>query len=623
MTDSSVPDLEPYYGISQAFLANLKRRPQSVFFEQAIEAGGVRRWESFERSNVAVKVLSLAGYLKSQGVTAGDRVAIISSSRPEWVEADLAIMCLGGVVVSIYPSLSAQEVGYILYDSESKIVFLENREQYHKLVELGNSECKIPATEDRAECQIKLKIPKLICFDAILDVPELTTFEQALQSGDALHESQVHTQAPHDLASLVYTSGTTGPPKGVMQTHANHLANVRQAVSSGLVHEGMSLMVFLPLAHSFAKLMAYIGCVRDVTLKFPAIVDRESSKMNAESVTRDIREGSAEIVPIVPRILEKMQEGIEHTALRKDLKGRLVKLTLSSAQGVYSGRAGALARVGYALTGFVRRSIRRTLFGPNFRYAVSGGAKLNPETCKFFDALQIEILEGYGLTETCVATNANRLGRKKVGTVGPLLSDDILLKIAEDSEILFKGPNITRAYYKRELATKAAWDAEGWFHTGDMGELDQDGFLKIIGRKKELLVTSYGKKIAPEEVENKIKRSNFISQAVLLGDNQAYCTALITLNQAALHEWARNQVVDLYPQVENTPQVVDLLNQEIGKINEELASFEQVKKFKVLPVEFSIDNGLLTPTFKVKRREVSKRFAAEIAGLYAKGPKSG
>jgi len=608
--------LEQFKSIPEAFFARCSAQPQAQIYTQAFERGGTRVWEGRSCGEVEKRVLALAGFLNSLGVKQGDKIAILSSSRPEWMEADLAVLCLGGVVVSIYPSLSAHEVGYILYDSQSSMVFAENEEQIQKLLELNSKSCPIPACESREAHNAQLKIKNIIAFDAVEPNQLTVQFVDCIKSERAFSKTNIAALNRSDLANLVYTSGTTGPPKGVMQSHGNHLANARQVLTSGLVSEETSIFVFLPLAHSFAKLMGYLGFVSACTLKFPLIPNPKSSKMDPDSVTRDIREGSANVVPIVPRILEKMQAGVQKRAHGWAPKALALKLTLWAAKQVQEKRNSLLADMIYQGTEAIRSAIKQALFGPNFSYVVSGGAKLGPEVCKFFDALGIEILEGYGLTETCVATNANRRGKKKIGTVGPLLADDIEIKIASDDEILYRGPNITSAYFRREQASKASWDSEGWFHTGDLGAIDKDGYLSIIGRKKELLVSSYGKKISPEAIEEQIKSCPYISQAVMVGDNRAFCTALITLEASVLREWAKKRGIAFDAELASNSEVNSLIKSHLDQVNAGLASFEQIKKFRILNADFSVENGLLTPTFKVKRREVTKRFANEIEGLY-------
>jgi long-chain acyl-CoA synthetase len=380
-----------------------------------------------------------------------------------------------------------------------------------------------------------------------------------------------------------------------------------------------SIMLFLPLAHSFARLMGYLGLLTPVQLKFPRVSDRKTSKLDLNQVTADIRTAGAAILPLVPRVLEKMQSGVvEHTS-KPGLKNYLVRQAIKAAVEKHrlqaEGKAaGILVNMIYEGSAAIRSMIKTQLFGANFRYVVSGGAKLNPEVARFFEALGMEILEGYGLTETCVATNINPVGRNRISTVGPVLDQDIELQLTEEGEILFRGPNVSSGYLNRPQATKSAWDNEGWFHTGDLGKLDAEGYLSIVGRKKEIIVNSYGKNISCLNVEQALTSSEFITQAVLIGEARPYCVALLVPDQRALKIWAQKRSL-VFSGIEQA-EVRELLDTEVKRVNEHLASFEEIKKFILLPEEFSVENGLLTPTLKTKRNLIEKRYADLIAGLY-------
>jgi long-chain acyl-CoA synthetase len=317
-----------------------------------------------------------------------------------------------------------------------------------------------------------------------------------------------------------------------------------------------------------------------------------------------------------------MQDGVLRKSERKGLVGSLLRLTLWAAREVYEakkqGRSPSmLAAIAYGGTAGVRAKIKRQLFGRAFRFAISGGAKLQIATNEFFDALDIMVLEGYGLTETVVATNINRPNFRKIGTVGPLLASDIQIKIAEDGEICFKGPNIALGYYNRPTATSQSWDEEGWFHTGDLGSIDDKGLLSIQGRKKELIVTAGGKKIPPDPIEQRLKLSRFVSQVMLFGDEKPYCIALITLNLNAAEIWAHQHGKSVSPQLVEEEVIRKEVWEHVQKINAALASYESVKKIRLIAEDFSIENGLLTPTLKVRRREVVKRYRDLIEEIYS------
>lgn len=613
--------LDEAKNIGAAFFAAANTDSARPVYAQAqydghLESKEHRRWVTSTYADVKPKVCKIAKYLKTLGVKKGSKVAILSTSRPEWMEADIAIVSLGGITISIYQTLPEAEVAYILFDSGADIVFAENEEQAKKLINIHGREWDIPGTEDRPAQKAKILIKKIITFEDSFPDSLMIDYRDLIKGPECEVPNEIKELSRQDLASFVYTSGTTGPPKGVVQTHGNHLSNVRQAAESGLFSDDSTIMLFLPLAHSFAKLMGYIGFLTPASLKFIAIIDTKTSRMEPVSVTRDIREGSANIVPIVPRLLEKMRDGIVRQAASKGLKGVILGATINSALAVYDKRASVGAHLLYLLTTGIRKKICLTLFGPHFKYCISGGAKLPVAVARFFDAIGVEVLEGYGLTETCVATNVNRYGNKKIGTVGPLLSKDIEIKILEDGEIAYRGPNISLGYHNRKAATAASWDNEGWFKTGDLGSIDNDGFLTITGRKKELIVSSNGKKIAPQDIEDKLKNSPYVSQVVLCGEGKPYCTALVTINEESIKMHFQNGNKPVPQKLSEDPAVKDLIWSHIDKVNGGLANFEQVRKISILPVDFTLDNGLLTPTFKVKRKLVENKYRELIEGMY-------
>jgi long-chain acyl-CoA synthetase len=617
--------LDESANLGAAFFSIADAFPNSVVYSQAqydgqLESREHRKWIATNFADVKSRVCKIARYLESLNIKPGSRVAILSTSRPEWMEADLAIISLGAVSVSIYQTLPEPEVAYILFDSGADVVFVENEEQANKIAKINGNTWDIQGTEDRPAAQEKIEIKKIISFEDCPEDPMTVNLRTIINSSEAGVPRTVATIKRNDLASFVYTSGTTGPPKGVMQTHGNHLSNVRQAAQSGLFKDSSTIMLFLPLAHSFAKLMGYVGFLTPASLKFIAVIDTHTSRMEPVSVTRDIREGSANIVPIVPRLLEKMKEGILRQSHAPGAKGLLLRNMLSSSLEVYDKGSAApvSAKILNFLLGPLKRKIKMKLFGEHFNYCISGGAKLPVHVGKFFDALGVEILEGYGLTETCVATNVNRLGNKKVGTVGPLLSPDIELKIEDDGEICFRGPNISLGYYNRKTATHASWSSDGWFKTGDLGAVDKDGFLAITGRKKEIIVSSNGKKIAPNDIEDHLKNFPYVSQVMLCGEGKPYCSAIFTLNEDSVKRWFEGSRYSLaadskYSQDE---RVRDLIWSHVEQVNSKLANFEQIRKITIVSGDFTVENGLLTPTFKVKRKTVENRFKDLIEQMY-------
>lgn len=618
--------LENYNGLAEAFFILAEESPDTVVYEQAQvglndDLEIPREWHSRTYREVADRVRIISTYLKRIGVQKGDRVAILSYTRPEWMEADIAILSLGAISVSIYQSLPADDIGYILFDSGAEYVFAENQEQLEKLQDLSGRSCEIAATEDREATQTQTTLKRIITFEECKQSNLVVCYRDLITAGDQENFSPEPVER-NELAAFVYTSGTTGPPKGVMQTHGNHLSNVRQAMEAGICTEQNTVTLFLPLAHSFAKLIGYIGFLSLTQLKFPAIADPKSSKLTPESVTKDIREAGSDIVPLVPRLLEKMQAGILQKTKSGGVQGFILKTTVNAALEMMEARKrgsapGLLARTLYEGTAPIRKKICTQLFGSGFQYCISGGAKLSVPTANFFDALGILILQGYGLTETVVATNVNRKDSNRIGTVGPVLSSDIEIKIAADNEIIFRGPNVSPGYYGRPTATAASWDENGWFHTGDLGSVDENGYLTIEGRKKEILVSSYGKNIAPEPIEQEIATLPEISQVVLVGDGRPFCVALITLDSVAVDLWCKNHSYSLNGSFENDPRIRQYVEKHIEHISSGLAGFETPRKFAILPIDFTVDNGFLTPTFKVKRRVVLAEYEDLIESLYA------
>ncbi len=606
---SSHPDLSVY---AQAF----ESPPDSTQSEPA------RTWRTASFIDVKNDINKIARSLRKLSVQKGTKVAIISQTRPEWMKIDLAILALGGVSVSVYQTLPADDIAYILYDSGAEIVFAENQEQVDKIADILGRSFSMPATEDREGTTVELSLKKVISIESSTwDSPLLASLADILNEEPADSPQETASIERDDLAALVYTSGTTGPPKGVMQSHENHLSNVRQAFDSGFLANDPSICLFLPLAHSFAKLMGYIGFLSGVELKFPAIIDTQTSKLNPQSTTRDIRESGANIFPVVPRLLEKMRDGVLAARNEPGAKGKLVSLALwAAADNFASMKAGEkpklLTQAAYSGTEFLRKKLEQKLFGESLQFVLSGGAKLPIDVNEFFFGIGIKIIEGYGLTETCVATNVGRVGITPIGAVGPVLADDIKIRLGADGEICFQGPNIALGYYNRKTATEGSWDADGWFHTGDLGSIDDKGNLSIVGRKKEIIVTSGGKNIAPNDIEGLIKQSPLISQVVMLGDGRKYCIALICLNPDEAKLWATRERIPEGGALHENKELQQKIWAHVQKINEGLARHETIKKIHIVDEDFTVENGLLTPTFKAKRSLIEKLYEKEIDALY-------
>jgi long-chain acyl-CoA synthetase len=629
----SVTELTHYENVSescsiaQAFWRRVAAEPDTVLYRYALasSAQATRIWKEETYRTAAEKVARLAHYLAAKGVGAGVPVAIISNTRLEWMLADMAVQTLGGIAVSVYHSLTPAEAGFIISDSGVKIVCIENEEQARKIDWLLKNPCQIPEREDMPASREQLSFSAIISFENV----------QALSNIDIVRDIVEDPSLPStpppipttisraSIASYVYTSGTTGPPKGVIQTHGNHLANVEQAAMSGVFSGDGSLFLYLPLAHSFARLVYYVGYLTSTSLVLPAVIDHHSSKLDLASVARDIREGNATMVPSVPRLFEKMASVIKARSEGPALSNKILKLCLKNAKHVQQcsergAPVGVLQQILHQGFAGIRKKISAQLFGTNFQHAISGGARLDPEVNRFFESLGILVCEGYGLTETCVATHVNLPHRRKIGSVGPAFSGVEVRIAADDGEIWLRGPNVTSGYLHRPKATSESWAADGWFKTGDVGRVDDEGFLYITDRKKELVITAGGKKIPPTELEGVFKRFSFISHAFLYGDGKPYCIMLLTLNEAELRAQLKAEGISVAAdeKLSLSPAVMRRVSNAVASVNSNLASYETIKNFAIIDEDFSIENGLLTPTLKMKRKIISARYAELIESLY-------
>ncbi|MFQ5352018.1 MAG: AMP-dependent synthetase/ligase, partial [Candidatus Binatia bacterium] len=543
-------------------------------------------------------VEAIASGLLQLGIEREQRVAILSATRPQWMEADLAALAIGCVTVPIYPSNLPAECGYILIDSGARVVFVENAYQAEKIQRVAAEGI------DVAGAHVDVKIDTIVVFDDT--APGCLTLAELCQSGlahidanRARIEQRTKSISSEQLATIVYTSGTTGLPKGVMQSHGNHLAAISAVAKTGIVDEGEVDFSFLPFAHSFGRMMEYLGiCLGTVTAFAEKI----------ETLTDDLRLTRPHFLPAVPRIFEKIYSAVQQARAKSSGVRAAVfdwAISVGKQRAAYVNR-GCSVPVWLAILDSVAHQLVFTKIhqrvGGRMSYLISGGAPLATEINEFFHAVGLTVLEGYGLTETTPILTCNVPGNTRIGTVGRPLSG-VTLRIAEDGEILAKGPNIAYGYYRRPEETAEAWDSEGWFHTGDIGELD-GGFLRITDRKKELIKTAGGKYVAPQKIENLLKSRPLISQAVVIGDRLKYCVALLTLDAGATAAWAARQGLagTSVAELSTDKNLLAAIEAEVAKVNEGLASFESVKYFRVLPGDFSVETGELTPSLKLKRK---------------------
>ncbi len=545
-------------------------------------------------SEVARRVAGLAHGLAALGVGKGDRVAIISGDRPEWHIVDFAVLHLGAADVPVYPTLLPDQVRAILADSGARAVVAENPDQLAKVLEVRGS---CPAIEAVI----------LIDGEAPEGVRTLAAITEPVSGDDAaafLEACRPKAQ-PEDLATLIYTSGTTGEPKGVMLTHDNFVFDAVSGAEMMPWPGQETVLVFLPLSHVLERMVDYIYFGKELTIAYCGILE-------TGDVLRRIR---PHIFAAVPRFYEKVYDRIFHelsTAPRfkRSIFKRAVHVALAS---VKSGRRGLSWRV-YDL--LVYSKIRAAV-GGRLRFSISGGAPLPVFVGELFHGVGVLVLEGYGLTETSPVITVNRFDRPRLGTVGEALHG-VEVRIAADGEVLTRGRHVMRGYWNKPQATADVLDPEGWFATGDIGELSADGYLRITDRKKDILVTAGGKNVAPQAIEEKLRMSHLVENAVLFGDRKPYIVALIVPNLETLKPWAEKHGMptsDMRSLLDN-PDVVAAYQEIVTDVNRTLARFETIKKFRLVGEAFSIATGELTPTLKVKRRVVEKRHHEILASMY-------
>jgi long-chain acyl-CoA synthetase len=533
-------------------------------------------WKPVSWAEAAKRVDDLAHGLLARGVRHGDRVAVLARTRLEWILLDWAVMSIGAVVVGLYPTSSAKECAYILAHSESVLAFTEDEEQTHKLVSIRGS---LPSLRE------------IIPFDWL---------EKLEADGRLAKHLRPEPVAEDDLATLIYTSGTTGPPKGCMLTHRN-LVTAATCVVEGLQAPGDVVLLFLPLAHSYGRLAHQAASFRGATVAVVADVARVPEAM------ANVR---PHVLPAVPRVYEKVHGNtLGEIEQAGGLRRRIGLWALGiGARASRARRESASVPRSLALRErladrLVFSKVRERL-GGRLRVGVSGAAPLSTDVMEFFHALGVPVIEGYGLTETGSSATVNEPDDFRIGSVGrPVEGAEI--RLADDGEILIRSDAVFAGYYKDPEATAAALTKDGWLRTGDVGEIDADGFLRITDRKKDLIITAGGKNIAPQNLENALKTSRFVSQAIVLGDRRPYVTALVTVDETAIASSGRDRQ--------------QLVQEIVDDVNRDRMRTEQIKRFTILPREFTQEEGEVTPTLKLRRAVIHEHFADEIEELYESG----
>jgi long-chain acyl-CoA synthetase len=583
-------------------------------FPKPVTLGRCRKDDILELSSKEVfeRIRDLSLGFRALGISAGDRVAIVSESRPEWLLCDLAVLTAGAVTVPIYPTLSASQARYILHDSGARLAIVSTRLQLEKLQEVRHL---LPALESVvAMDEVASGTPPSTSALALSDI-ERRGHARMTAGWGAAREFRDGARAvvADDLATIIYTSGTTGEPKGVMLTHGNLVANMRAASAALEISQDDVALSFLPLSHAFERMVAYVYLFSGVTIVFAESFD---------TVGRDMARVRPTVLTGVPRVYEKLHARIVDTAqaagpVKAAVFRWAVNAGLARAKVVLRGRrAGPITSLETAIGDRLVFSAIREKLGGRLRFVASGSAPLSSNVMEFFHAVGIPIIEGYGLTETAPILTFNPLHALRVGTVGRAIPG-VELRIAEDGEILARGPNVMRGYFNKPEATAEVLK-DGWFHTGDIGQIDAEGYLSITDRKKDLLVTSGGKKIAPQPIEAVLKQSPLIGEAVLLGDRRKYAAVLIVPEFTALERRLKDlgRPPASRQELVTRPDVVALYQEIVDALNRELSQFERIKRLALLPSEFSVDSGELTPTLKVKRKVVEQRWHEQIEALY-------
>ncbi|MCU1224482.1 MAG: AMP-dependent synthetase and ligase [Edaphobacter sp.] len=558
------------------------------------------QWNPITSVDLYGRVRALADVFRGWGLGKGDRVAIVSENRWEWPVADFATLAIGGVDVPLYPTLTPEQIGYMLRDSGAKVAVVSSREQYDKLTQAGD----LPELEH-------VVVMDTGTFEGAESFSALMADAEGKQQRDAEFDVMVKLAQPDDLATIIYTSGTTGEPKGVVLTHGNLASNINVSTNPFGFSDKDSCISFLPLSHVTARHLDYALVCHGTKLAYCSKFDLLPAAMKAVQPT---------IFVAVPRVYEKIRQAVEGKSAASPVKLKILHWALETGR---AHRSETLAGktpggIGWKLGNKLVFSKIREAFGGQVRVFVSGGAPLGMDTAGWFADAGIRIFEGYGLTETSPVIALNYPEAHRIGTVGRALPN-VQCRFADDGELEVTGPSIFAGYWKKEAETAEAFTKDGWFKTGDIGHVDGDGFLSITDRKKELLKTSGGKMIAPQPIENKLKANTLVAQAALVGDKHKFVCVLISPNFAALEGWAKGQglATDDRKSLVKDAKVMKAYQEIVDKVNLGLANFESMKRVNIVPDEWSVEDGTLTPSMKLKRRVVEKKYAKEIEGFYA------
>jgi long-chain acyl-CoA synthetase len=610
--------------ITETFLERVKANPQAIGFQfkpTNPEQGRLGAWKSVTYRQFSDECRLVSFGLMSFGVKPGDKVSILSNTRYEWSLCDMAILGAKAVTIPIYPSNTPDDVSYILNHSESKIVILEDAKQLLKILEKKRSN---PRTAPLLEKIVVIDPSAMtVARQYVESAKDVITLQALKELGKreevrdpTRFEQNLSSAKPDDLCTICYTSGTTGVPKGAMISHENVMSALEDALLVMEKHIGTeqhTTLSFLPFSHILGKVESF--SVYPFGFK-------QAFAENLDKLLPNLKEIKPTLLFAVPRIFEKAYLRIQSTLdastpSRRRLFARAMTVGKAYYDAIRAGkRPGLRVSAEYKL-------MRRLVFskitaglGGRLTYAISGGAPLAKEIGEFFQIVGVQVLEGYGLTETTAPVTLNTPDDIRFGTVGRPLPD-VNIKIAEDGEILVRSKKVFKGYYKMPSETADALEG-GWFHTGDIGVIDDKGFLRITDRKKDLIVTSGGKNVAPQKIENLAKTQKIINQFVVHGDNRQYLTALVTLDKERIIQYANeNQILfSEYVELIKNPKIISLVQKTIDDLNQDLASFETIKKFALVPDEFSVESGEMTPSLKVKRSFVNLKYKQHFESMY-------
>jgi long-chain acyl-CoA synthetase len=612
-----------------------KRRVADTPERVAFKHWSGAQWANLTWKQADAAAREIAGGLVARGIVPGDRVCVLAQTNLDWILCDVGILLAGGVTVPIYPSSTAEQCEFILRDAGAKIAIVEDAAQLEKLLGVrdhlltvmsivhmvGDAKLDRPDARGRSVVTLADVAHGDTTRDFVWSLEALRAAGRAWLSAHPRElDTHAETVASDSMFTIIYTSGTTGNPKGVVLTHDNLVAGVSSAIRSMAIFDTDEQYLFLTLAHVLARELEWVG----VALGLPTTISR-----GVPSIKQDLVETRPTFMASVPRVYEKFYAGVgtalaQGTGVTRVLTDWALGVGKAWSNEVRAGRTpgGWLGFRRGVADKLVFSKLRAKLGLDRCRFLISGGAPLAAEIAEFFHSVGLLVLEGYGLTETVAAAYLNTTTRFRFGTVGPAL-DVVETKIAEDGEILMRGPSVFRQYYNNAAATAEAVQPDGWFHSGDIGHLE-DGYLRITDRKKDLIVTANGKKVAPQPLENALKaRSPLVSQVVVYGDKRSYCVALVTLSEDAQKRYASNGAVSGTPSVVSSPELAAALQKDVDALNATLAPYESIKKFTVLANDFTEAAGEVTPSLKIKRKVVIEKYRAVIDAMYKGGAHEG